>query len=157
MMLLKVLSPFPLLLAQSSALALPPNEYPQETLAQPQEATGQIYQPRVGSRFQIVLNRGDYGRRGSSSLLQSDAEVLDLDLFDTSADTIQKLHSQGKKVICYFSAGSSESWRKDFTKFEAKDKGDKLRGWARENWLDMRSPNVWVSQTSRTEISLSSY
>lgn len=41
-------------------------------------------------------------------------DMYDIDLFDTPVSTIQFLQSQGKKVVCYFSAGSYEGWRPDW-------------------------------------------
>jgi len=35
-------------------------------------------------------------------------DVFDIDLFNSSTSTITTLHTLGKKVICYFSAGSYE-------------------------------------------------
>src|SRR5674536_299806 len=33
--------------------------------------------------------------------LSVNAQVYDVDLFDTSAEQVRQLHSQGRKVICY--------------------------------------------------------
>ncbi|GJI92328.1 endo alpha-1,4 polygalactosaminidase [Rugamonas sp. R1(2021)] len=68
--------------------------------------------------------------------------VYDIDLFDTPVATIQALRASGRKVVCYFSAGSSEDWRSDFSSFQASDMGNALSGWAGERWLDARSANV---------------
>ncbi len=46
-----------------------------------------------------------------------DADVFDLDLFDTSPDVIRELHLKGRKVICYISVGSREDWRSDAEQF----------------------------------------
>lgn len=70
------------------------------------------------------------------------AEVYDIDLFDTSKAQIEELHNQGKKVICYFSAGTYEEWRDDATQFANTDLGNNLADWAGERWLDVRSENV---------------
>ena len=37
-------------------------------------------------------------------------DLYDIDLFDSPVALIQRLHASGKKVICYFSAGSYERW-----------------------------------------------
>lgn len=68
--------------------------------------------------------------------------VYDIDLFDTDAATIAQLKRAGRKVVCYFSAGGSENWRADFSQFKSAEKGRAMRGWAGENWLDVRSANV---------------
>lgn len=70
------------------------------------------------------------------------AQVFDIDLVDTPQATIDALKAQGKRVVCYFSAGSSENWRPDFKQFAAADMGKALSGWAGERWLDTRSANV---------------
>jgi hypothetical protein len=53
-----------------------------------------------------------------------DAEMYDIDLFDHSAAVVAGLHAQGRKVVCYLSAGTWEDWRPDATQFPA----------AHENW-----------------------
>ncbi len=70
------------------------------------------------------------------------AQVYDIDLFDTDQTTIQQLQNQGKKVICYMSAGSSENWRPDFNRFPSSVKGRNLSGWAGEKWLDIRRLDI---------------
>lgn len=69
-------------------------------------------------------------------------QYYDIDLFDTSASVISDLKTQGKKVICYFSAGSYENWRPDAAKFPAIALGKNLDGWAGERWLDVRNSTV---------------
>ena len=46
-----------------------------------------------------------------------EVDVYDIDLFDNSAAAIADLHQQGRKVICYFSAGSYEFYRDDWAKY----------------------------------------
>jgi hypothetical protein len=48
----------------------------------------------------------------------------------------------GKKVICYFSAGSYESWRSDAKDFSNGDLGNNLDDWPGEKWLKLSSENV---------------
>ncbi len=79
-------------------------------------------------------------------------KVYDIDLYDTSAGTILALQNSGKKVVCYFSAGSSESWRTDFASFAAADMGNALDGWAGERWLDTRSSNVRTIMKQRLDL-----
>lgn len=71
-----------------------------------------------------------------------DVEIYDIDLFESSAALISDIQASGKKVICYFSGGSSEDWRADFSDFNPADLGNNLDGWAGERWLDVRSSNV---------------
>lgn len=49
----------------------------------------------------------------------------------------------GKKIICYFSAGTSEVWRPDYHLFKVQDQGANLPLWPGEKWLNVRSPDVW--------------
>jgi hypothetical protein len=70
------------------------------------------------------------------------AQVYDVDLFGTSAQQVQQLHSQGRKVICYLSAGSYEPGRPDSATFPAAVLGNGLSGWPGERWLDIRQLNV---------------
>lgn len=65
-------------------------------------------------------------------------KVYDIDLFDAPKATIDKLHSRGVKVICYFSAGSFEDWREDASAFPLILLGNPLAGWPGEQWLDIR-------------------
>jgi hypothetical protein len=81
-----------------------------------------------------------------------DAEVFDLDLFDTPGETIQRLHDEGKAVICYFSAGGSESWRADDRQIKAKDRGERMKKWPQERWLNIRSPDVFKVMQARIEL-----
>jgi len=69
-------------------------------------------------------------------------DAYDIDLFDTPPATIASLHAAGRRVICYFSAGSSENWRSDDGEFTATDSGAALDGWAGERWLAVTSTNV---------------
>ncbi|WP_230419448.1 endo alpha-1,4 polygalactosaminidase [Undibacterium griseum] len=80
--------------------------------------------------------------------------VYDVDLFDTPMATIQSLQAAGKKVVCYFSAGSSENWRSDFSQFQAADMGNNLTGWAGERWLDTRSSNVRQMMQARLDLAV---
>ncbi len=68
--------------------------------------------------------------------------VYDIDLFDAPDSVLTTLRNQGKRIVCYFSAGSSEAWRPDYKQFKAADKGNKLDDWDGERWVDTRSANV---------------
>ncbi len=69
----------------------------------------------------------------------SQATIQDVDLFDTPQSTIDLLKANGKKVVCYFSAGSYENWRPDAGTFPSSVLGNSLAGWPGENWLDVRN------------------
>jgi len=67
-----------------------------------------------------------------------DADVYDVDLFDVPESKIDALHADGRRVVCYLSAGSWERWRPDAKDFPAQLLGKKLDGWPGERWLDIR-------------------
>lgn len=102
------------------------------------------WQPAAGSTFQIVLL---YQLDDTST----NADIYDIDLFYNTKDIIAQLHNDGRKVICYFSAGSYEDWRDDRTKFHKSDLGSNLAGWPGERWLDINSENVRRIMLSRLD------
>ena len=64
-----------------------------------------VWRPTPGTSWQWQL---------SGSIDDSlDVAMYDVDLFDAPTAVIERLHARGIKVICYFSAGSFESWRPD--------------------------------------------
>ena len=81
-----------------------------------------------------------------------DVDAYDIDLFDSSAATIQGLHDEGRRVVCYFSAGSYENWRSDAGDFTSADLGQSLDGWPGERWLDVRSTNVRNIMATRLDM-----
>ncbi len=64
-------------------------------------------------------------------------DLYDVDLFDTPEIVIEKLKEKDIIVICYFSAGSWENWRKDANEFSKDVLGKPLDGWPDERWLDV--------------------
>lgn len=70
-----------------------------------------------------------------------DAEMFDLDLFETSAEVVAGLHAQGRVVVCYLSAGAWEEFRPDAVLFPAEVLGEG-NGWPGERWLDIRRLDV---------------
>ncbi len=69
-------------------------------------------------------------------------QMWDIDLFDNSASVVATLHGQGRKVICYMSAGSWEDWRPDSSDFPESVLGNYLEGYDDERWLDIRQLDV---------------
>ncbi len=80
-----------------------------------------------------------------------DVAVYDVDLFDTDEADLTTLRGAGRRIICYFSAGSFEDWRDDAGAFDAADIGQPLDGWEGENWLDVRSQNVRTVLAARLD------
>jgi hypothetical protein len=83
------------------------------------------------------------------------AHVYDIDLFEAPQTVIDGLKVQGRKVVCYFSAGSAENWRPDYGKFLASDLGNDLNGWPGERWVDTRSTNVRNIMLARLDLAVS--
>lgn len=79
-------------------------------------------------------------------------EIYDVDLFDTSNQLIEQFQVSGKKVICYFSAGSYENWRSDENLFEKSTQGKALDDWPGEKWLDIRQPAVHEIMKKRLDL-----
>ncbi len=93
------------------------------------DGTG-VWVPVPGTTWQWILS-------GTIST-SADVQAYDLDGFDASAQTVQKLHDQGRKAICYLSVGSYEDWRPDASNFPSSVLGNDYEGWAGEKWLDIR-------------------
>ncbi|MBL4686229.1 MAG: endo alpha-1,4 polygalactosaminidase [Nannocystaceae bacterium] len=81
-------------------------------------------------------------------------DVYDIDLFDVGIDLIQQLHTDGRIVICYFSAGSYEEWRTDADQFPDTALGDPLDNWPGERWPDHRSPEVREIMAARLDLAV---
>jgi hypothetical protein len=125
-----------------------------------------VWQPEIGAPWQIILagtldvkpiaQSREIGANPSVKpvplLSPERVDIFDIDLWENPTETVQKLHSQGKKVICYFSAGTSEDWRPDYKQFRSADMGAKLPLWKGERWLDVRSRNVWRVMQKRIEL-----
>jgi hypothetical protein len=69
------------------------------------------------------------------------ADIFDVDMFDTTAETVDLLHAGGRKAICYVDAGTSEDWRPDAAAIPDAVKG-KSNGWPGEQWLDIRRIDI---------------
>jgi hypothetical protein len=95
------------------------------------------------------------------------AQVYVVDLFGTSSAKIQEYKSAGKKVVCYFSAGTYENWRGDANQFPQDtycSPGENcaqsihiLGDWCEsggdcEWWLDHRKPAVRTVMEARMQL-----
>ncbi len=87
------------------------------------------YKPEPGTTWQWQLN-GEINTN-------YDVDMYDIDLAETPQNIIDELHLKGKKVICYFSAGSWEEFRDDAKDFPEEVLGETLEGWEDEKWLDV--------------------
>ncbi len=109
------------------------------------DESGCIWKPAPGTTWQWQL--GDYPVDTTVA-----ATVYDVDLFDVADLQLAQLRAAGRKIICYFSAGSWEEWRSDAGSFDASDIGNDLAGWPGEKWLDIRSPGVRAIMENRLDL-----
>ena len=122
-------------------LALPGDTDPTDNAAEPMR-----YQPALDVRWQWQLS--------GPINIDYDVELYDIDLFDTSSEQITALHDAGRRVICYFSAGSYENWRPDAALFNPESLGHTLDGWADERWLDIRHPSLEPIMKARLDLAV---
>jgi hypothetical protein len=105
-----------------------------------------VWMPAPGTSWQWQL---------SGSIDTSlDVAMYDIDLFDVPQATIDELHAAGRRVVCYFSAGSREDWRPDAGDFPAAALGNPLDGWPGERWLDTRSAAVRDIMRARLDLAV---
>lgn len=100
-----------------------------------------LWHPEVGESWQIVLLKPIKADSGGS-YTPDNVAVYDLDVFDNDVETFKALQDAGKKIICYFSAGSYEDWRSDAGDWDQNDLGKELDGWPGERWVKLSSPTV---------------
>jgi hypothetical protein len=79
-------------------------------------------------------------------------DVYGIDLFDSPSTLIADLQAAGRRVICYFSAGSFEDWRPDAAVFPDAVLGNPLDGWPGERWLDVRAASVREVMQARLDL-----
>ena len=104
------------------------------------------YRPKVDTTWQWQL-QGDINT-------SYNVEVYDIDLFDTNTSVIASLHQKGKKVICYFSAGSWEDWRDDKDDFPSSVIGNDMDGWEGEKWLDISNEALHPIMEARLDLAV---
>lgn len=109
------------------------------------------WRPKVGDSYQIVL----HDPIDENVDIHPDVAVWDLDLYENDASTFKKLQDAGKKVICYFSAGTYEKYRGDAKDFNKEDLGKTLPAWKDERWLRLSSNSVRSIMSRRIELAAS--
>jgi hypothetical protein len=108
-------------------------------------AAGSWWRPKPGTSWQWQLT----GKLDTSL----DVAAYDIDLFNTSKATIDMLHGQGRKVICYFDT-AYEPDRPDSKQLEPY-RGNPIDGWPGQYWLDQRDPNVLQVMKTRLDMAQS--
>ncbi|MFF4366768.1 endo alpha-1,4 polygalactosaminidase [Streptomyces sp. NPDC001594] len=94
---------------------------------------GPRWQPRPGLAWQWQLD----GRSDPSV----DVPVYDIDGFENTTEDVDRLHRDGRKVICYVNVGAWEDFRPDKDAFPTSLFG-KPNGWKGERWLDIRRTDL---------------
>jgi len=89
-----------------------------------------VWHPRPGISWQIQL-QGKVSTRHA-------ARVYEIDGLDNPASLVRALHAKGRRVICYFSAGTYEDFREDRDLIPASARGKPLKDFPDEQWLDVR-------------------
>jgi len=111
-----------------------------------------VWQPEAGASWQIVLDQV-LNIDDENPAVEPDVGIFDIDMFlHQNSTVLANLHKLGKKVICYFSAGSFEPDRPDSYRFQQSDLGKPVKGWPGEHWLNLSSPSVREIMASRVEI-----
>jgi hypothetical protein len=98
----------------------------------PPVTTGNWYRPAPNTTWQWQLQ----GALNDTY----DVAVYDIDLLNHDPARIAALQAAGRNVVCYFSAGSFESFRP--VDVPASARGNELDGFEDEQWLDVRSAEV---------------
>ncbi len=104
------------------------------------------YKPDINTSWQWQL-KGDINTK-------YDVQIYDIDLFDSNASLIKSLQDDGKKVICYFSAGSFEDWRNDKDDFPSLALGNIMDGWENEKWLDISNEGLASIMKARLDLAI---
>ncbi|KAK3217539.1 hypothetical protein GRF29_1g3370250 [Pseudopithomyces chartarum] len=123
--------------------------------ARPQLERRAVDKYPAGTTWDIVLDKSSVNLNNLASTEAAKVAVIDIDMFDNDAATISKLKKDGKKVICYFSAGSRENWRGDASRFTSNDYGKVMDGWEEENWVNVKSQNVKNIMADRIKLAAS--
>jgi hypothetical protein len=106
---------------------------------------GSWWKPKPGTSWQWQLT----GKLDPSF----DVDAYDIDLFNTSKATIDSLHAQRRKVICYFDT-AYEPDRPDSKQLEP-FRGNPIDGWPGQYWVDVREADVLEVMKSRLEMAQS--
>ncbi len=92
------------------------------------------YIPKPLTSFNIVL--------GEDNIPTSyDADIVELDSFDTPKELVETLQKSNKKVFAYVSVGSWENYREDKNDFPKQIIGKVYPGWEDENFLNIKDIN----------------
>lgn len=99
------------------------------------EASGR-WAPAAGISWDIQLAIDPDARLAIRS---GPIEAIDLDGGETRAETVDALHAQGVRAICYVNVGAWEEWRPDAGSYSSAIVGDEYPGWPGERFVDIRA------------------
>ncbi|KAI0199581.1 glycoside hydrolase superfamily [Astrocystis sublimbata] len=118
---------------------------PAATPAPSPSGTASVIQLRVGTTWDYPL-----GFSLTTANANKSTVFYPVDLENTPADTITAL-KDSHTIVCYFSAGSVEDYRKDADEFPASAVGNVLDGWPHEKWVDHRNAKVREIMATRIQ------
>lgn len=112
----------------------------------PPVTSGAWYRPPVATTWQWQLQE--------DVNTEYDVDLYELDLFETPLSVFTALQGSGRRVLCYFSAGSWEDFRPDAGQFPSSVLGSVYSGFEDERWLDIRSPTVMTLMRARLDLAV---
>lgn len=108
-----------------------------------------IWKPSPGMPWHWQI----YNTPSQADIDASNAQVFDLDLYNTDQSLIDYIHSKNKAMICYIDS-QYEPNRPDSDKFKGL-LGNGIDGWPGQYWVDIRSKVIWDIMKGRAELALS--
>lgn len=96
------------------------------------------FTPSVGASWNIELIHVPKPAQADNASYH----IWDFDMAEAPHSTIDAFHDQDHKVMCYFSAGTWENWRKDADEFPQVALGRTLGHWPNEKWLNTSNAGV---------------
>ncbi len=103
------------------------------TVETPKDEETVIFVPTQNSTFDWNLQDLD-----DTTSFADDIQIVDVDAFTTSKETVEALHKKGKRVIAYLSVGSWETYRPDKDSFPEELLGKIYPGWEDERLLNIK-------------------
>ena len=109
----------------------------------------------VDSTWNWQLKGAPDAVNSSAVNLEYDADVYVVDMFaQLVSDSITPLKDIGRKVVCYFSAGTYEPWRPDKELFNELTLGNPHNAFPNEQWLDINDPFVAKLMANRMDMAV---
>ena len=112
------------------------------------------FDTEAGKEMNIVPGTSWYWQLQGTLNQDMNVKVYDIDLLDNSIETIQSLQSSGKIVVCYFSAGTAETFRDDFDQIPSELLGKPLGDFPDEFWLDIRDSRTLDLVKNRLDLAV---